>query len=412
MFNLRMLKLSDLLLWIAAGALITIGLFAIFSSSYSLLVKEGLNPFLYVKRQVISLLIGFIGLIIFAYLDYKRLKRLSLFFYLGMLVLLGLIILGAGRGISAQRWLMLGPFSFQPSEIAKIIMVICLAAFFSVKKKIETVSDAFALLGLVGLPFLLIFKQPDLGTALVFVFILIGMLTISGSSSRLLIILITPMLSILLRPFFFIWVLCLLIVALALFLSRATVWEWFLILGINIGVGVAMPFIWGMLKAYQKQRILTFLNPGADPYGAGYHSIQSMIAIGSGGIFGKGFLHGTQTQLNFIPEQHSDFIFSAIGEEFGFLGACVLLGLFVLFIWRALTIAKDSSDYFGSLLAYGIAVMMTFHVFANIGMTLGLLPVVGMPLPFVSYGGSSLLMNLIAVGILQSIAMRRQKLIF
>ncbi|OGC22462.1 rod shape-determining protein RodA [candidate division WOR-1 bacterium RIFOXYB2_FULL_42_35] len=412
MFNLRMLKLSDLLLWIASGALIVISLFAIFSSSYSLLVKVHLDPFLYVKRQLISFLIGSVGLAIFAYLDYKRLKRLSIFFYLGMLTLLALITFGGGRGASAQRWLAVGGFSFQPSELAKIVIVICLAAFFSAKNKVETLTDAVALLALVGIPFLLIFKQPDLGTALVFIFILIGMLTISGSSSRLLILLTTPMISVMLRPFLFMWFFYLLLIVLALFLSRSSLWDWFLILGLNIGVGIAMPYIWDMLKTYQQQRILTFLNPGADPYGAGYHSLQSQIAIGSGGVFGKGFLHGSQTQLNFIPEQHSDFIFSAIGEEFGFIGTSLVLGLFALFIWRAMEIAKGASDYFGSLLAYGIAVMTAFHVFANVGMTLGLLPVVGMPLPFVSYGGSSLIMNMISIGILQSISMRRQKLIF
>jgi len=157
---------------------------------------------------------------------------------------------------------------------------------------------------------------------------------------------------------------------------------------------------------------LAFLNPAADPFGAGYHTLQSKIAIGSGGFWGKGFLHGTQTQLQFIPEQHSDFIFSVIGEEFGFLGGVAVLGLFGLFVWRALTIASEVPDLFGAFLASGIAVMTAFHMAANIGMTVGLLPVVGMPLPFVSFGGSSLLMNMISLGILQSLSMRRQKLIF
>jgi rod shape determining protein RodA len=265
---------------------------------------------------------------------------------------------------------------------------------------------------LVGVPFLLIFKQPDLGTALVFIFIMMGMLASSEFSSKLLLIMVTPIISILLRPFFYVWIGYLLLLAVVLFMSKSSLWDWILILGVNIAVGVALPYIWGLLKGYQKQRILSFLDPSSDPQGAGYHGLQSLIAVGSGGIFGKGFLRGTQTQLQFIPEQHSDFVFAAMGEEFGFLGAVVVLTLFALFIWRALAIAGEANDPFGYLLASGIACMTAFHVFANIGMTLGLLPVVGMPLPFMSFGGSSLMMNMMAVGMLQSIAMRRRKIIF
>lgn len=412
MINFRMLKLSDLLLWISAGALILIGFLAIFSSTYSMQIKLGGDPLFYVKRQLFSLLVGGAGLAIFAYIDYKHLKRMSLFFYGTMLALLVLILfVGSGRE-SAQRWFQLGVFSFQPSELSKIIIVLCLAAFFSARKKLENLWDVGVLLTLVGIPFLLIFKQPDLGTALVFLIIMIGMLAASDFSSKLLLIMVTPILSIMLRPFVYVWISYLVLIAVILFLSKASFWDWILILGLNIAVGIAMPYIWGMLKAYQRQRILSFLNPGSDPHGAGYHGLQSLIAIGSGGIFGKGFLRGTQTQLQFIPEQHSDFVFAAVGEEFGFLGAFIVLSLFAVFIWRALAIAGESTDSFGALLASGIAVMTAFHIFVNIGMTLGLLPIVGMPLPFMSFGGSSLLMNMISVGILQSIAMRRQKIIF
>ncbi|NQT30491.1 MAG: rod shape-determining protein RodA [Candidatus Saganbacteria bacterium] len=412
MINLRMLKLSDLWLWGVTGALLLIGLFAIFSCTYAMQAKQGLDSLLYVKRQLFSFLVGAGGLIIFAYLDYKHLRKMAPFLYIGMVILLvGILFSGGGAG-GAQRWFQIGAFSFQPSELSKIIMVIALATYFTARTKIRKFWDALFLLGLVGIPFLLIFKQPDLGTALVFVFILIGMLAASDSSPKLLILLITPMLSIVVRPFLYVWIVYLLIIALTLFLTRASVWDWILILGLNIAVGIAMPYIWEMLKGYQRQRIIAFLNPGLDPYGAGYHSMQSKIAIGSGGVFGKGFLRGTQTQLQFIPEQHSDFIFSAIGEEFGLIGTSVLLFLYSVFVWRAVIIAGEAIDLFGKFLASGIAVMMAFHVFANIGMTLGLLPVVGMPLPFVSFGGSSLLMNMISVGILQSISMRRQKIIF
>lgn len=412
MINFRMLKLSDLLLWISAGALILIGFLAILSSTYSMQIKLGGDPLFYVKRQLFSLLVGGVGLAIFAYIDYKHLKRMSPFFYAIMLALLVLILfIGSGRE-SAQRWFQLGIYSFQPSELSKIIMVLCLAAFFSARKKLENVWDAGFLLAFVGIPFILIFKQPDLGTALVFVFIMMGMLAASGFSSKLLLLMVTPIISIMLRPFLYVWIGYLVLIVVILFLSKSSVWDWILILGVNIAVGIALPYIWGMLKGYQRERILSFLNPGSDPHGAGYHSLQSLIAVGSGGIFGKGFLRGTQTQLQFIPEQHSDFVFAAVGEEFGFLGAFVVLTLFAIFIWRALAVAGEASDSFGALLASGIMVMTAFHIFANIGMTLGLLPVVGMPLPFMSFGGSSLLMNMVSVGILQSIAMRRRKIIF
>jgi rod shape determining protein RodA len=406
-----MLKLSDFWLWTSVGALILIGLLAIFSSTHTPQIKLGLDPFLFVKRQFLSVIVGIIGLSAFAYLDYQHLKKAAPYFYGLMLLLLIIVLFSGSTSSGAQRWFQIGYFSFQPSEVSKIIMAICLAAFFAERKKMD-LWDSSALVIMVSLPFLLIFKQPDLGTALVFIFILIGLLTASWSSPKLLILLVTPMVSILLRPLIYIWLLYLIALVIALFLSRASFWDWVMILGLNIGVGIALPFIWGTLKAYQRIRILSFLNPASDPYGSGYHSLQSMLAIGSGGFFGKGFLHGTQTQLQFIPEQHSDFIFSAIGEEFGFIGAVVTLALFGIIVWRALTIAAEAPDIFSNLLAVGIGAMTTFHLFANMGMTLGLLPVVGIPLPFVSYGGSSLLMNLIAVGILQSIAMRRQKIIF
>jgi rod shape determining protein RodA len=412
MINFRMLKLSDLLLWIATGALILIGFLAIFSSTYSMQLRAAGDPWFFVKRQLLSLLVGGAGLAIFAYIDYKHLKRVSFVFYALMLVLLVLILFVGGGRESAQRWFQIGIFSFQPSELSKIVIVLCLAAFLSARQKMKSLWDGLLLLGLIGVPFLLIFKQPDLGTALVFIFIMMGMLASSEFSSKLLLIMVTPIISILLRPFFYVWIGYLVLLAVVLFMSKSSLWDWILILGVNIAVGVALPYIWGLLKGYQRQRILSFLDPSSDPQGAGYHGLQSLIAVGSGGFFGKGFLRGTQTQLQFIPEQHSDFVFAAIGEEFGFLGAAVVLALFALFIWRALAIAGEANDPFGYLLASGIVSMTAFHVFANIGMTLGLLPVVGMPLPFMSFGGSSLMMNMIAVGMLQSIAMRRRKIIF
>jgi len=371
MINLRLLKLSDGALWSAVALLALIGLLAIFSSTYSMQIKFGSDPLFFVKRQLLSLLVGMAGMALFAYLDFKHFKKGAYFLYFLMILLLGAVLVTGSSAQGAQRWFEIGNYSFQPSEVAKIVMVIFLAAFFSNQKKLKGF-NFLSLFVMVGIPFLLIFKQPDLGTALVMMVIFMGMLAAAWSPSKVLI----------------------------------------LIIAIAIGVGIAFPYIWGMLKTYQQHRIIAFINPASDPKGAGYHSLQSLIAIGSGGLFGKGFMHGSQTQLQFIPEQHSDFVYSVVGEEFGFIGAAFVLFLFGIIIWRALDLAAKSDDPFASLLSLGIAVMIGFHIFANIGMTVGLLPVVGIPLPFMSFGGSSLLTNLVAVGILQSISMRRRKMFF
>lgn len=412
MLNWRLLKISDPFIWLSVGSLLFCGLLALFSATFKLQLKLGGDPFLFVKRQSLSLIFGLVVLACLAYLDYRHLKKIAWFLYLLTLGLLGVVVFTGASAQGAQRWLPLGPFSFQPSEVAKLTLIIALAAFLSERRKLTNPGEVFLLLLIVACPFLLIFKQPDLGTALVIMSILIGMLGVSESSPKLLILLTTPLLSLLCRPILALWLIYLLAVIISLFLSRAFITDWLLILGTNIAVGLVFPSLWGMLKVYQRQRIIAFLNPAADPYGAGYHTLQSKIAVGNGGFFGKGFLAGSQTQLQFIPEQHSDFIFSAVGEEVGFIGSLIVLALFALLIWRALSLAYESPDRFGQLLAAGIATMLLFHLLANVGMVLGLLPVVGIPLPFMSFGGTALFVNLAGIGLLQSIAMRRQKLIF
>lgn len=412
MINFRMLKVSDLRVWGAVGTLVILGLLAVFSTTFRLQVRLGGDPFSYLSRQFISLMLAFFGLAIFSYLDYRHLKKAAPFIYCLIVLLLVLVLFAGSSAQGAQRWFALGPLSFQPSEFSKLGLILALAAFFSERKKVHNIWEAFSLFMLVGIPFFLIFKQPDLGTALVFAAILLGILAASESSPRLLIMLVAPVLSLLLRPLLFIWLGYLLALAIYLFLTQSSFWDWLMIFGTSLVVGLAFPLIWGMLKTYQQQRIVAFLNPAADPYGAGYHTLQSKIAIGSGGLFGKGFLRGTQTQLQFIPEQHSDFIFSAIGEEFGLWGSILTVGSFAVIVWRSLIAAIQSDDNFGKYLASGIAVMIGFHVFANIGMALGILPVVGIPLPFMSYGGSSLFVNLCAIGVIQSIVMRQHKILF
>ncbi|KAF0133133.1 MAG: rod shape-determining protein RodA [Candidatus Saganbacteria bacterium] len=409
MINFRMLRVADRSLFYSVCVLLLISILMIASTTYFSELKAGKDAFLFIKKQLGSITVGFILMGIFSFIDYKRLKDFAPFlFVLTILLLLAGHFLGVSS-MGAQRWIMLGPFSFQPSEIAKIVMIITLAAYFD---KIKEKSSIIISLLITALPFLIVFKQPDLGTSIIIAALTLGMLIYTKNSPILVVMIFTPLLSVLFRQNIYLWLLYLLVLWAFLYFSRVEIFDMAMIMAINLAVGIALSIFWGMMKEYQRMRILTFLNPGLDPRGMGYHTLQSMIAVGAGGIFGKGLFHGTQTQLQFIPIQHSDFIFSAIGEEFGLIGSVIVLSLFFNIIWRAIVISQEAEDFFGSLLAVGIAVLIGFHAFVNIGMTIGLLPVVGIPLPFVSYGGTSLIVNMAAIGILESIAMRRQRLIF
>lgn len=413
MINFRMLRHSDMLLWISVGLLIFIGVMMIFSCTFSQQSREGDDPFYYTKKQLLAFVIGIAGLSIFAYLDYSHLKNSAIPLYAISIIFLLMVIYQGFTILGAQRWISIGPISFQPSEIAKLIVLISLGTYLEGKRaEIKSIASLIPPLLILGIPFILIFKQPDLGTAIILFFIFAGMLVWAETSNILLMLLITPILSIFLKQYLIIWVLY--IVGLALYMrsSKVRLFDLVMILVGNIGIGYAVPKIWGMLKEYQRQRLLAFLNPEIDPLGIGYHSLQAKIAVGGGGIFGKGFMHGTQTQLSFIPQQFTDFMFSAVGEELGFLGSILILALFAVVIYRAIVIAYEARDFYGSMLASGIAAMIGFQMFINIGMTLSLLPVVGIPLPFLSFGGTALVMNMCAIGILQSISMRRHKLLF
>lgn len=272
--------------------------------------------------------------------------------------------------MGAQRWIQIGPISIQPSEFSKVIMIIALATLLEsrighLSKWREVIPVALFVL----VPFLLVAKQPDLGTGLVFLAIFLGMIFVAGISLK--------------------------------------------ILGIVFGAFLAMlPIIWQFLHDYQKMRIMVFIDPNVDPLGSGYHIIQSKIAIGSGMLFGKGLFGGTQSQLNFLPENHTDFIFAVVGEEFGFIGAVFLLCLYLIVLWRGVKIARECKDAFGMLLASGITSMLAFHLLVNVGMTMGVMPVTGIPLPLMSYGVSSLLTNVTCLGLLMNIHMKQQSLHF
>jgi rod shape determining protein RodA len=334
---------------------------------YSAVVSNTASPqkTLYFK-QLIWYSAGISVMVLSFLINYKTLDRWAPAIYiLCMLLLISVLIFGKHVG-GARRWLILGPVSIQPSELAKIAVIISLTRYYSRRADIGGLSlrELLTPFMLTAIPFILIVKQPDLGTAMLIVLIA-GSVTVFVKIER--------------RS-----LLCL--------VATCT---------------VAGPLVWFFLKAYQKRRILTFLDPDRDPLGAGYHIIQSKIAIGSGMIVGKGFLEGTQNALSFLPEQHTDFIFSVLAEEWGLMGSLLLLCLFLLLIIWGLNIAYRCREPFGTILAVGVTAMIFWHVFINIGMTMGLMPIVGVTLPFISYGGSSVITTMICIGLLLNISMRR-----
>lgn len=320
----------------------------------------------YASRQFRWMALGLVGLGCALALDYRYLQTYAVPIY-GVLVVLLVLVLALGKtSMGAQRWLPLGPIHLQPSEFMKIAMVV-MAAHLLAR---ESVAPPYGwrqlalLAGVAAVPVALILVQPDLGTALLVSAVAGAVVLFQGVRRGVL-------------------------------------------LGLAGTALAAAPLAWAGLREYQKQRVLTFLNPERDPLGAGYHIIQSKIAVGSGQILGKGYLEGTQVHLQFLPERHTDFIFSVLAEEWGFAGSLVVLALFALLILWGLDIAAKARDTFGRLLAVGVTSILFFHVVVNIGMVLGLLPVVGVPLPLFSYGGSSVLTTYLVAGILLNIRMRR-----
>ncbi len=314
----------------------------------------------------------------------------------------------------AKSWLYIGTFGFQPSEFAKIVLIITLASALQ-EHGASSLGMVIKGLSITALSWVLIMLQPDLGTSLVFGAITLGMLYWANANPGWLLLLISPIASAILfgifLPGWFAWIALMILIA-----WRTLPWPRYGALGaavVNLVAGGLGKFAWEyVLKPYQRDRLALFLDPDKDPLGGGYHLIQSRIAIGAGQLFGRGLNQGTQTQLNFIPEQHTDFIFSAIGEELGFIGCIAILVAFWLVCLRLVIIAQNSKDNFGSLLAIGVLSMIVFQVVVNIGMTIGLAPVTGIPLPWLSYGRSSLLTNFIAIGIVESVHNYRHRLRF
>ena len=335
------------------------------------------------------------------------------------LSLIAVMVIGA-TAKGAQRWITIGGFNLQPSEFAKLGLIITLAAILHARPA-STLSGVARALGVTLLPWALVFLQPDLGTSLVFGAITLGMLYWGNAHPGWLVLLASPLISAILfnlfLPGWFFWA------GLIGFIAWRTIplpWENIPLKGlvtlgtlaVNLISGQLGNIFWGILKDYQKSRLTSFLNPDEDPLGAGYHLIQSRIAIGGGELLGRGLNQGPMTQLNFVPEQHTDFIFSAIGEEFGFVGCLIVIFVFWLACLRLVIIAQNAKDNFGSLLAIGVLSMIVFQVIINISMTVGLAPVTGIPLPWVSYGRSAILTNFIAIGLVESVANYRHRLKF
>jgi rod shape determining protein RodA len=359
------------------------------------------------------LLMGVLGIGIALSLSRWRYENLLNFHWwiYGLLNLFLLAVIAIGTSANgAQSWITLGSFNVQPSEFAKVGLIITQAALLHqrVADNLTAVARVFAV---TLLPWGLIFVQPDLGTSLVFGAITLGMLYWANANPGWIILMISPLISVILFAlplpfnlayvFWGIWIL-----GMGLIGWKTLYGPIGALMGVVVNLAAAGlgQLLWGMLKEYQKDRLTLFLDPDKDPLGGGYHLIQSRIAIGAGGLWGKGLTHGTQTQLGFIPEQHTDFIFSAIGEEWGFIGAILVLFLFWIICLRLVLIANSAKDNFGSLLAIGVFSMVIFQVLINIGMTIGLTPVTGIPLPWLSYGRSALLTNFVALGLVESVA--------
>jgi len=365
------------------------------------------------KSQLLTGILGAVTTFLLSRFQYSSILRWQWIIY-GVICTMLTVVLFTGNSIKgSQRWIELGFMQFQPSEFSKLGIIIVLAAFIH-NNPIQSVKQMWVVLGVLAVPFLLVFKQPDLGTALVFGAICLGMLYWGGARLSWLVLLVSPLVAAILFalwiPAWICWVL-----AMGYMAYRAFERNWFAplsILILNLISGGLGQGLWHILKPYQQQRLVVFLDPSNDPLGSGYHIIQSEIAIGAGGVLGRGFFQGTQTQLNFIPEQHTDFIFSALGEEWGFVGALVLLGLFFCLLYRLLVIARNAPDDFGSLLAVGVFTMLLFQTVVNLGMTIGLAPVTGIPLPFITFGRSFLITCFFALGLVESVAAHSSKLVF
>lgn len=361
-FDRRLISHLDWTLLLLTLMLLSIGVMAVYSATYE--SGHRLSP--WATRQLSWAVLGLIGMFAAFAIDYRRLENWAYVLYGLSLVLLVLVPVLGSSGGGARRWIALGFFSVQPSELAKVTLLLVLARDFHRYAPPQGYSLRELLYPaiLVAIPAGLVLAEPNLGTAMVLGLLFVSLIFAAG-------------------------------VRLRAFTLAA------------LAGGGVLPLLWQHMKPYQKQRVLSFLNPDSDPLGAGYHMIQSKITVGSGMLWGKGFLQGTQNRLDFLPEKHTDFVFAVVAEEWGFIGTMALLALYCALLMRLLVIAGKARDRFSALTAVGVASIVFWQMLINIGMNLGMLPVVGVPLPLLSYGGSSLLMVMIALGLALNVSTRR-----
>jgi rod shape determining protein RodA len=367
----RPIRHVDWFLIVFALALSGVGLLLLYSATNQTLRQDGLDPFERVNKQVLTIGVGVIVLFLMVSFDYRFLKIYAGFVYLVSILALVLVrIPGLGATDStgtAQRWFEIAGLQITPSEFTKLALIVMLAAVLSrIRTAAPSLADVAKVLILSLVPLVLVFLQPDIGTSIGITAIVVGMLIVAGTRARHLLVLS--------------------------------------IVGI---IAILFVFQTGMVEDFQRERLLAFIDPTSVSADVRYNLDQSLIAVGSGGMLGKGYLHGTQTNLDYVPEQHTDFIFTVAGEEFGFVGAMALLALFALLLWRAIRVAWLAKDPFGTYIAAGIATMFAIQMFVNIGMVIGIMPITGIPLPFLSYGGTSILVSFAAIGLLENIHMRR-----
>ncbi len=372
-------------------------------------------------QQMIMAGLSLIPLFILARWNYEHWLRWHWLIYAATILMLVAVMFVGTAGGGAERWICLGGFQVQPSEFAKVGVILTLAAVLH-HWPIKYFSQVWVAVLLIAPPWVLIFLQPNLGTALVFVAILLAMIYWAGARASWILLLVSPGIGAVLYGLhrvtgmeWMVWIWLGWALGMGALAAWRLPWRWVgaLTFGVlNLLSGQLGQLAWGLLKPYQRTRLLIFMDPSQDPLGSGYHLIQSRIAIGAGGLWGRGLMQGTQTQLDFIPEQHTDFIFSAVAEELGFVGTAVVIGLLWFLCLRLILIAQDAKDNFGSLIAIGVLAMILFQAVVNIGMTIGLAPITGLPLPFLSYGRSALLTNFIAVGLVESVAMHRHRTTF
>ncbi len=395
----------DPVIFTAVTLLMLIGIASVYSATYDA------GASLYFNRQVVWGAAGFIMMIVIWLLPFRTLQLASYPLY-AVSILLLVAVLVAGKTVAGTKsWFGIGGFGLQPSEFVKVTTIMALASYLSYRHlERGKLSEVAATFGIVLLPFALIILQPDMGTAIIYLGALFLILIWAGAPVFLLLAIVAPIAAAVATLFnTTVFIMVIAVTFIILFFQRSNRLLSSIVFSVTVLTGVSVQYLFTKLAPYQQRRIFTFLDPDSDPLGAGYNVIQSKIAIGSGGIFGKGFLHGTQTQLNFIPAQWTDFIFCVPSEEFGFFGALFVLGLITALLLRGVQLSSSVKNRFGSLLAIGIVSVLTIHVIINIGMVMGIMPVIGVPLPFMSYGGSSLLSSMIMAGLLLNLHRNRKE---